>query len=402
MIRFSTAVLSLLAFQSLAIADTLPENWTLSLETPGGPLPVEIELTEHADKINAWLINGEERIAVEASRTGSELVLDLPHYDSRIELSEDKSTGEPEFSGTWTKRRGPDKVAKVACNLRERANPEFDSPAPFLGRWSVDFEESDDLAVGNFRQGKNNQVHGTFLTTTGDYRYLTGGVKDGQLTLSCFDGAHAFLFKASLSGNDSVAGTFYSGNWYQEKWEARNDSSAELPNAFQQTSVIDAVRLGDLEFPDVDGKKWNLRDKEFQGKLLLVEVFGTWCPNCHDEAAYLAELREKYGDSGLKVLGLAFELTGKFDRDAKQVKRYCARFNIDYPVLIAGTADKAEASERFPVLDRIRSYPTTLFIDSTGTIRAVYTGFSGPATGEAHAKLRQGFETIIERVLNEQ
>ena len=51
------------------------------------------------------------------------------------------------------------------------------------------------------------------------------------------------------------------------------------------------------------------------------------------------------------------------------------------------------------MLDRIRSFPTTLFVDQSGTVRAVYSGFSGPATGDAHTKLKQQFIDIIERLI---
>ena len=130
-------------------------------------------------------------------------------------------------------------------------------------------------------------------------------------------------------------------------------------------------------------------------------MFGSWCPNCHDAAAYFAELQKRYGDKGLSILGLAFELTGDLQRDAEQVRKYLKRHGSNYPVLIAGMADKAKASESLPLLDRVRSYPTTIFIDSSGQIRAVHTGFSGPATGAAYSELRQKFETLIESMLDD-
>ena len=98
-------------------------------------------------------------------------------------------------------------------------------------------------------------------------------------------------------------------------------------------------------------------------------------------------------------MGLAFELTGNFERDARQVRRYVDRFEIEYPVLVAGVADKEKASAALPIIDRLRSYPTTIFLDAEGEVYSVHAGFSGPATGEAYQKLREDFETIIKELL---
>jgi thiol-disulfide isomerase/thioredoxin len=132
-----------------------------------------------------------------------------------------------------------------------------------------------------------------------------------------------------------------------------------------------------------------------------VQLFGTWCPNCSDETRYLRELHERYAARGLSIVGLAFELTGDFTRDSQQVLTYARHHQLPYPLLVAGVSDKNKASERFPLLDKLRAYPTTLFVDARGEVRAVHQGFSGPATGAAHLKLREDFERLIETLLAE-
>ena len=135
------------------------------------------------------------------------------------------------------------------------------------------------------------------------------------------------------------------------------------------------------------------------GTVRIVEVFGSWCPNCHDAAAYTVELDRRYGPRGLRILGLAFELTGMFQRDVRQVRKFVERHEVKYPILIAGLSDKEEASKSLPVLDRVRAYPTMILLGPDGGVRAVYTGFSGPATGEAHRAFRKRFEALIEKAL---
>lgn len=369
-------------------------GWVLNLETGNGKISVPLVLDDANGK--SYVVNGPERIEVDVDKTADHIRVSFPHYASEILC---KKQGDS-FKGVWTKLRGAGKEAEVECEITRPVTVSFEDPKQFLGRWKVQFEDSDDPAVAVFELFNENEVTGTFLTTTGDYRYLRGFVTDGELQLCCFDGAHAFLFNASVSEAGGIRGTFSSGNWYETSWTASRDPSARLPDAFKQTVEAEG-KIRELSFPDLKGVRRSLSEEGLYGRVTLIELFGSWCPNCHDEANYLRELRSKYGDKGLKVVGLAFELTGQLESDAEQVRKYVERFDVDYPVLIAGISDKKEASKSFPVLDRIRSYPTTLFVDSTGEIRAIYTGFSGPATGEAHVRLRERFERLITQLLSE-
>lgn len=372
-------------------------EWTLLLDTGQGNIEVRMKLSDLEGEPAAKIVNGPEAIEVDTKREGNELRLSMPHYDSELKLRID---GE-RMKGNWRKVRGAENVAEMSAILEPAKAAEYEDPKSFLGRWAVQFADSDDLAVGVFERFQANQILGTFLTTTGDYRYLQGYVQSGELHLSCFDGAHAFLFTAKMSSSGELAGKFMSGDWYQDSWTARRDPNIKLPDAFQQSRITGQANLAKLAFPDLDGKLHSLGDSNLMGKVTLIEVFGSWCPNCHDEANYLKELRARYGEKGLNVVGLAFELTGDLDRDTRQVKRYVERFEVDYPVLVVGVSDKKAATKQFPVIDRIRSYPTTLFLDQSGQIRATYTGFSGPATGDAHQRLRQRFEALVEKLLAE-
>ena len=188
-----------------------------------------------------------------------------------------------------------------------------ESPHDFLGRWAVKFSSSEDPAVAVFEQlPGTNRVKGTFLTTTGDYRYLDGSVSNRVLSLSCFDGAHAFLFRARLTENGEIEGEFWSSNTWHETWKANRDPSAKLTEAFAQTKIAGKGKLSDLMFPDLTGTPRRLDDPMFAGKARIIYVFGSWCPNCHDAAVYFSELHKRYGNQGLSILGLAFELTGEF------------------------------------------------------------------------------------------
>lgn len=376
-------------------------KWQLCLSDDQVAIRCGLELKRVDGRWTAALINGAERIPVDVEVGEDTLELKIPHYDSTIRLSMDGADGGMQGTGTWRKRRGPDEWVQMDARVTRERERESDPIAAqrFAGRWEVQFSKSSDPAVGIFRVTDGGRVEGTFLTTTGDYRFLAGTAVGGRMSLSCFDGAHAFSFESQLRENGDIEGDFRSANTWHETFTATRNERAALPDSFRQTLVNQNVRLADFEFPDVNGKPVNLDSDRFRGKPRVVYVFGSWCPNCHDAAAYLSTLEKTYADQGLSILGLAFELTGDFTRDARQVKRYLARHQCSYPVLIAGTADKAKASKTFPLLDRVRSYPTTIFIDRSGKITAVHTGFSGPATGEAYEQLKLKFTNEIESIL---
>ena len=124
-----------------------------------------------------------------------------------------------------------------------------------------------------------------------------------------FDGAHAFLFHARENKPGELTGDFWSANNWHRTWTAVKNPAARMPDAFKQTKVVSGSRMGDYRFPDLDSKKTRLDDPQFDAKARIIYVFGSWCPNCHDAAAYFSQLQKKYGDD-LSVLGLAFEVRG--------------------------------------------------------------------------------------------
>jgi thiol-disulfide isomerase/thioredoxin len=387
--------------ECIAQTNSLTGSWRAGLTSPGGLIEFGLEITEENNRWQAYLINGSERIEIpQVELEGDRLCLRIKHYDSELRFV-GLEAGD-QLKGTWRKRRGKNEWVTMQFSAIREQDQANESPRDFLGRWAVQFSSSEDPAVAVFeQQQESNRVKGTFLTTTGDYRYLDGTVSDDQLSLSCFDGAHAFLFRARLTENEVIEGEFWSSNTWHETWKANRDPAAKLPEAFAQTIVADQTKLSDLMFPDLTGTPRRLDDPKFAGKARIIYVFGSWCPNCHDAAAYFSELQKRYGDQGLSILGLAFELTGEFERDSRQVREYLDRHDATYPVLIAGLADKSKASQALPLLDRVRSYPTTIFVDSRGQIRGVHTGFTGPATGSEYESLKKKFEDLIKKMLAE-
>ena len=380
--------------------------WHAWLDSAGGDLPFELIFERKGDELRTVIRNGPERIEVPVTtlRDG-ELSIDIDYFASKIvaKLSADGSSME----GEWRKSLGVERVSTMAFHATQGARPRFKPPAAvdassrgsLAGRWRVQFERDPHPSVGIFSV-EDGEFTGTFLTTLGDYRFLAGVAGDEELRLSCFDGAHAFLFSARLTEEGRLEGSFWSSKGNPVHWTAQRDDEAKLPDSWKLTKA-DTTELGGLKFPDLTGTPRSLADPAFAGKARLVVVFGSWCPNCKDETAYLAELDRRFRDRGLSIVGLAFERTGDFEVDAAQLRTYVKRQGIEYPILVAGISNKRRASEALPILDQVRSYPTTLFIHSDGRLRAVHQGFVGPGTGAEYQRLRTEFERLIEELLSE-
>ncbi len=402
-ILVSAAIVAAFSFSCMA-QDMFVGDWNAKLVVNDDlALPFGLTIESKNDGLVATISNGPEKIPVDAilDSSGSRLTLDFPHYDSKIVCGVVESEHGLELQGSWKKFRGDDRLATVPFAADQRELDDFEKTDAFVGRFEVDFDGDEQTAVADFQPGKAtraNSIHGTFLTTTGDYRFLGGGVKDNQLMLSCFDGAHAFLFVVDSTGEDQLEGEFYSGNWFQQDWKATRNDSAQLLDATELTQFNNDVDLSELSFRALNGQSFKLDSVIGQGKPYILEVFGTWCPNCHDAAIYLRSVQQQYGEK-LGVLGLAFELSEDFERNVGQIEVYKSKFEIDYEILIAGPADKTQATESLGVLDRVRSYPTFIFVDAEGNPVGIYQGFSGPATGQAHERLKETIENKIKALL---
>jgi thiol-disulfide isomerase/thioredoxin len=271
------------------------------------------------------------------------------------------------------------------------------------GRWSVTFRDDEGKetpAVGEFRQA-GDELTGTFLTPTGDHRYLAGQVRHRTLHLSTFDGAHAFLYRAELAADDTLAGEHWSGTAWHQTWTAKRDADAHLPDLEKLTYLKEGYDRFAFAFPDLDGKVVSLDDERFRGKVVIVVLAGSWCPNCHDETAYLAPLYRARAKDGLEIVELMYEHFDDFDTAVRQTQRMREKFGIKYTTLIAGISDKDEASRTLPMLNAVLAFPTTIFIDRKGQVRKIHTGFAGPGTGEHHETLTREFNALIETLLGE-
>ena len=418
--KLGPSALSLLALLILPsctkdYAPTLPGLWRATLASPGGDLPFGLRIEKGPAGLRAIVINGpEEAPASGVEASGRQVVIRFDGYDSRI-VAEIKGRGA--LSGWWEKRQQQgyarmhfhadraDAAHRRFLPVAAGAGAVGSTAVPSVaGVWAVQFTDEDGISPGQaeLRQA-GARVDGTVLTPTGDHRFLEGSYEAGLLRLSAFDGAHAFLYQARAQKDGSLRGDFWSRDSYHATWAAHRVRPGEvvLPDAWKEVGLTNPEGRFRFSFPDLDGRQVSLDDPRFAGKVVLANVFGSWCPNCNDEGPYLAELHRRYRDRGLEIVGLAFEVTGDSSRDREFVRRFGERYGIAYPLLLAGTNDKQAASATLPDLTRVASFPTTIFIGRDGKVRKIHSGFEGPGTGAHFAALKKEFEGLIEKLLAE-
>lgn len=363
-------------------------------------LPFIIEVTS---KNTLTIFNADEKIFVdEITYKNDSIYIQTPVFEGYISA---KIINNGNLIGQFIKPSLNRIVPFSTTKSSQRFTTNVKASTNITGNWETVFSKDSPkekyIAKGIFSQ-KGNDVTGTFRTTTGDYRYLEGVLSGDSLQLSTFDGAHAFLFTAKVT-DSTMNGFFYSGNHWKEPFTAKLNNNYKLPGAEELTFLKDGFDKLNFSFPDETGKMVSLRDKRFENKVVLVQIMGTWCPNCLDESKYYVNFINENPDKDIEFIALAFEYAKTKEKAFKSINRLKNRIGIPYPILLAqyGSESKKLASEKLPMLNHVLSYPTTIYIDKKGEVRKIHTGFNGPATGEKHEEFKQEFVLFMNKLLRE-
>lgn len=372
----------------------------------GNELPFNFEVETPAGKPQLAIINGAERLQVTDVKTvGDSVFIHMPLFNSDFKLKFNGS----DLKGQWVKHLG-DKDAPMAFsatpNTAYRFFKDSKSAANVDGRWSAMFGDGTpgkEKLVAEFKQ-TGLKVTGTFLSISGDYRYLEGTVNGDKLYLSCFDGGHAFIFTADVKNAQTLSdGKFYSGLTGMDKWRAVKDANAKLPDAYSLTALKPNYKKVAFKFKDLNGKEVSLTDARFKDKVIILQIMGSWCPNCMDETAFFTDgYYKKYHPKGVEIIGLAYERTTDFAKSKATVEQVKKRFNIEWPLLITGyTPAKGDPEKSLPMLANFKGFPSTIIIDRNGDVRKIHTGFSGPGTGEHFTEFKAEFEKLTDELVAE-
>jgi len=376
-------------------------DWTGSLEIPNQCIPFRIHVKSFNKEFNIVLLNGSEEIKLQEIKPAKDsLILKFSTFDSELRL---QKKSKHEWIGYWY--NGNKTNYFIPCTLTFGYSTRFETAqpkAPILNlseKWECTFgiETNEPYkTLGLFKQ-HDNQVTGTFLTETGDYRFLEGNIFGDSLFLSGFDGSHAFLFIANIE-RDTLFGTFYSGKHFKTNWSGVPNASFQLADPEQITKLIKQETF-DFTLPQISGESFHFKEKHDTTKVSIIQLMGTWCPNCLDETIYFKSLYDKFGSDKLEIIAIGYEIGNTFQDQAKKLTSFQTRMNMPFTFLVGGKADKKVAASQFPMLSSITSFPTTLILDKQGTIRKIYTGFNGPSTGTYYESYQSETESFIKKLL---
>jgi thiol-disulfide isomerase/thioredoxin len=378
--------------------------WRATLALQGQQLPFNFEvISDKTGGVDAYLRNADERLLLDEITVANDSVdIALHIFDANIKARIVGDTLRGEFIKNYDKNSRVPFVAVHGLTHRFEKGKDPNNVPDFSGKYSVTFVNDADTtrAVGIFHQ-QGDSATGTFLTPTGDYRYLEGNVADGQLQLSTFDGNHAYIFRATKKEDGTLNGEYISGKTWKERWEAQKNEQAALPDPESLTFLKPGYEKIEFSFPDVNGKKISLNDEKYKNKVVILQMFGTWCPNCMDETKFLVPWYNENHPRGVEIIGLAYERKPDFEYASNRVRKMIAKYDVKYDFAIAGTNDKVKAAETLPMLNKVVAFPTTIFIGRDGKVKKIHTGYAGPGTGVYYEQGIQKFNETVNELLRE-
>ena len=362
---------------------------------------------DSAGKKVIYIINGKEHLLADSVITRADsLFIQLPFFESGFKT---RITEQGNLEGEWIKHYG-ERILRLPFKAEFNEPKRFDvSLAPIAnisGRWISTFENKGKKStyVAEFKQ-QGSQVTGTVLDPTGDFRFLEGVVNGDSLKLSTFDGANAYLLIAKIDNKNKISGgKFYSGATGTEDWSAVRKEDANPENGFEEPKIDQHAGKVNFTFPDSKtGKPVSLSDNKYKGKVVVLDILGSWCPNCMDETKFLSDYYIQNRNKGFEIIGLTYERTTDFKSSQEALMPFEKRLNVQYPILITGvtSADTLKTQKTLPQLEEIKAFPTIIFVDKKGNMRKVESGFNGPATGKHYTQFKNNFDKTVKKLLAE-
>lgn len=381
-----------------------PGIWRGVLEIQGEQLPFNFEVKADASGGNDVVIyNAEERLVLdEVNFQGDSVNMVLHVFDAYLRgvIKGDSLIGL--FNLNYNPVYKIPFKAKFGQDFRFVVTETNSVTKDFTGKYEVRFynEKDTSQAIALIKQ-EGSTATGSFLTSTGDYRYLAGSVINDTLHLSAFDGNHAYLFEVTKPTDSTLSGGHWLGKTRFRTWAGLKNENAKLPDAESLTYLKEGYDKIEFSFPDLNGNKVSLTDDRFKNKVVILQMSGTWCPNCMDETKFLAPWYDANKDRGVEIIGLAYERKPDFTYASERVKKMKEKFGVNYEFLIAGVNDNAKAAETLPMLNKVVAFPTTIFIGKDGKVKYIHTGFDGPGTGIYYDQFKERFNQIVNELLAE-
>jgi thiol-disulfide isomerase/thioredoxin len=405
------------AYVAFAAQPPVPTGlWDGSIQSRAGEVNFDIDLKQQGSSLNALLVNAtDQQPFSSATWDGQTLTLRLDYYDGQLTLhyvSPQRMEGE--YSRLTSK--GVVHIPVTLLPHREvQATKAWSGPS-LAGDWllhEAGVEGAEKNTLTSFQQEKMATADGKVSATgilepvSGDTGLLHGAVSSGangriHFHLSRFDGIHVLALDGEFAPDGSLKGQIGGVKSLSAfTAERAKDTAAADPNALavSLTKVKDPQEPFRFSGVDQSGKTIDQSSPDFKGKPVIVDIFGTWCPNCYDEAPLLEQLYRKYQAQGLVIVGLAYEYIDDTPRNLRQIGIYRDKFGITFPLLLAGTTDQGQIEKTLPQLVNFGAYPTTIFLDRNGRVHAIHAGFAGPSTGDKYHEAQQHMDQLTREIV---
>ncbi|MGA8768545.1 MAG: TlpA disulfide reductase family protein [Candidatus Acidiferrales bacterium] len=405
--RIAVASLGVLAWFTFAIsaaAQSVAGQWEGTVVVDGMTIPFRIDISGKGEKLQGAFINGDERVTSTSGRQLRDAIrLNFDQYAENLNASLEGG----ELKGTIEGKFDPGAPRTLSFQAK-RFIPQPEPPAGSVpsigGLWEIEVKSPKGESAWRFIVRQSGaDVSAAILRVDGDTGALTGRYRDGKFVLSHFSGERPYVMEAAPKPDGSLAITLNDYNGKRELLayrpaDARANGLPEPTDPAQHTRVADAQKPFEFRFPDLSGRMVSNTDARFLGKVVLVVITGSWCPNCHDEAPFLADLYRNYRDRGLEIVALDFEEPAQMD-DLTRLRAFVWHYGIRYTVLVGGDPD--DVNKKIPQLVNLNSWPTTVFIGRDGLVKSIHAGFASPASGDFNGQLKAEITARVEALLAE-
>lgn len=399
LVRFAVAVVftSLFATTAAAQAPSPAGLWDAAVVVGGLEIPFRFEISGDGASVRGWFFNGDEKVASTGGKfENGSLVLNFDHYATSLEAAFVNGR----LAGAYHRATG----FYPFYARRFEPSPVFPNEVPAIdGVWQIGGVKSNkgEAAWRLIVRQSGAEVTAAILRVDGDTGALAGTFRDGKFVVSHFSGARPLVLELTPTrdgGLEILRNRTEKLVAVREK-EAKLKDVPEPTDPSRHSSVKDPTEPFKFSFPDVNGRVLSNTDERFRGKVVIVSISGSWCPNCHDEAPFLAELYRKYQSKGLEIVALSFEEDAQKEKGYPRLAAFNKRYGVTYPVALAG--EQADVAEKVPQIHNLNSFPTTIFLGRDGLVRGVHAGFAGAASGAFHDSAKEEITATVERLLAE-
>jgi thiol-disulfide isomerase/thioredoxin len=394
-----TLAAAALLFAPLTIAQSLAGLWDATVKVKDLEVPFRFEISGDQSKPVGTLFNGDAKfVSSSGTYANGSLLINWDYTASRLEAKVHDGVIEGNFY-----RAGRDsKTVYPLQAKRFSPSPLTTEDVPSIaGLWVIPTESDKGESAWQFivRQS-GSEVTAAILRIDGDTGALQGTYKDGKFVLSHFSGARPSLFEVKLlpDGTLDILQNGKTKLTATRSTEAKAKGLAEPTDPSKHTSVKDPTKPFTFALNDINGNPVTNEDARFRGKVVLINITGSWCPNCHDEAPFLAALYKKYHSQGLEIVALSFEEADQL-KNPERLRAFIKKYGIDYTVLVGG--EPSEAKDKLTQAVNWNAWPTTFFVGRDGLVRGAHAGFPSSGSGEVFTKAKEEFEAKVERLLAE-